>query len=101
MQKREPFHTAAFAGAREQSSIQRETFTTETARAAKDCFDVIEVTIKTPHRIRVLATQKSEKEAEAFYNIAVLRRGVEEHFFMAVPAGTYKDGDALPPSRVQ
>lgn len=59
-----------------------------------DLFDVIEVEIAKPHRVRVIARDKSELNAEAIVNMAVIRRGVEDHFFKAVPAGKYKDGDA-------
>lgn len=58
-------------------------------------FDVIEVEIAAPHRVRVLATGKSERNAEAVINMAVARRGVEEHFFQEMPAGMYRDGDHL------
>jgi hypothetical protein len=59
-------------------------------------FDVIEVEIEVPHRIRVLDRSKSEANAEAIVKFAVWRRGVESHFYKTVPAGQFNDGDFLP-----
>lgn len=58
-----------------------------------DLFDVIEVETAAPHRVRVLAANKTEENAEAIVRMAVMRRGVEHHFFTAAPPGKYKDGD--------
>ena len=58
-------------------------------------FDVVETAIKKPHEVRVIATDKTEKNAEAIVNIAVMRRGVETSFFKTCPAGQYSDGDPL------
>jgi hypothetical protein len=58
--------------------------------------DVIEVEIAAPHRVRVIATGKSERNAEAIVDMAVMRRGVDHHFFKTAPAGKYRDGDILP-----
>jgi len=57
--------------------------------------DVIEVSIKSG-RVRVLATNKNEPNAEAIIDMAVIRRGVEEHFYTSAPAGRYQDGDVYP-----
>ena len=57
--------------------------------------DVIEVQIKAPHTVRVIAEDKSEKNAEAIVEMAVMRRGVEHSFFTTAPTGTYRDGDEL------
>jgi hypothetical protein len=51
-------------------------------------FDVIEVEIAAPHAQRVMAERLSKDDAEAFIKIAVARRGVEKHFYKAVPAST-------------
>lgn len=59
-------------------------------------WDVIEVEIKAPHRIRIIDTDKGERDADAVIKMAVMRRGVEHHFFTKRPAGTCKDGDCLP-----
>ena len=58
-----------------------------------DLFDVIEVDFET-HKVRVLETGKSERNAEAVVQMAVMRRGVERSFFTTAPAGKYRDGDA-------
>ncbi len=58
--------------------------------------DVVEVQIKAPHRIRVIERNKSEQNAEAIVKMAVMRRGVEDSFFMTKPAGQFNDGDVLP-----
>ena len=57
--------------------------------------DVIEVEIRAPHHVRVLERNKSEQNADAIVNMAVMRRGVEEHFFTTCPAGKYNDNDVL------
>lgn len=54
--------------------------------------DVIEVNISTKV-VRVLASGKSEQNAEAIIEMAVMRRGVEDCFYKAVPADQYRDGD--------
>ena len=51
-------------------------------------FDVIEVEIKEPHRVRVMDRNMTEANAEAYIKMAVYRRGVEHHFYKAVPAGS-------------
>ena len=53
--------------------------------------DVLAVNIDT-RRVRLLAESKDERNAEAIINMAVMRRGVEEEFYVAVPAGTYTEG---------
>ncbi len=58
--------------------------------------DVIEVGLRAPHPIRLIATNKSEDDAEAIVKMAVMRRGVEHHFFTTAPAGKFRDGDNLP-----
>lgn len=50
-----------------------------------DLFDVVAVTIKAPHAKRLLAERKTEANAEAIINMAVMRRGVDEEFYAAVP----------------
>jgi len=49
-----------------------------------DLYDVIAVNIKTGAR-RTLATDKTERNAEAIISLAVMRRGVTEEFYMAIP----------------
>lgn len=59
-------------------------------------FDVVAVDQAT-NRVRILATDKSEKDAEAIANMAVMRRGVDLEFFAEVDAGAFKDGDEWKP----
>ncbi len=54
-----------------------------------ELFDVIEVEIASPENVRVIAEGKTEGNADAIVKMAVIRRGVENHFFMAVPAGQH------------
>jgi hypothetical protein len=49
-------------------------------------FDVFEVEIATPNRERKIAAAQSEKNAEAIIKMAVMRRGVDTHFFTKRPA---------------
>lgn len=56
-------------------------------------FDVIEVSLQAPHQVRVMEQHKNERDADAIVKLAVMRRGVGPHFFVAVPAGEYTDGD--------
>ncbi len=58
-----------------------------------ELLDVIEVQIRAPHTIRIMATSKDEKNAEAFIKMAVVRRGVESSFFTTCSTGKYRDGD--------
>lgn len=57
--------------------------------------DVVEVEIAAPHRVRVMARNKAERDADAIVSMAVARRGVETHFFKTAPVGRYKDGDTV------
>ncbi len=62
--------------------------------------DVIAVQHDTK-RIRLIATGKTEGNAEAIVMMAVMRLGVDEEFFDTAPTGKYRDGDtlAVPPIR--
>ena len=55
-------------------------------------YDVVAVNLETK-RVRLIAEGKSEINADAVIMMAVARRGVNEEFFVQVPADTYKDGD--------
>ena len=59
-------------------------------------YDVIAVSLK-DNSTRVISTNKSLRNAEAIRDMAVIRRGVEEEFFVEVPAGKYDDGDQYLP----
>jgi hypothetical protein len=45
-------------------------------------FSVVEVEIELPHVERIMESGLSDRNAEAFIALAVLRRGVETHFYM-------------------
>lgn len=59
-----------------------------------ELFDVIAVNIETKI-VRLMAESKSERNAEAIIDMAVMRRGVETEFYTFSPAGKYHDGDTL------
>ena len=58
-------------------------------------YDVVAVNIETS-KVRMMAENKTEKNAEAIINMAVMRRGVDEEFYAPAPHGKYKDGDTWP-----
>ena len=47
-------------------------------------FDVVAVNIQTGEE-RVIASEKTARDAEAIVSMAVARRGVEREFFKAIP----------------
>ncbi len=55
-------------------------------------FDVVEVDMEM-RKVGIMAEGKSERNADAIELMAVMRRGVETHFFATVEAGKYKEGD--------
>lgn len=55
-------------------------------------YDILAVNIRT-NIVRVMDTGKMLKNAEACVKLAIMRRGVEEEFFIEVPSGRYKNGD--------
>lgn len=52
---------------------------------AEPLFDVVEVEIDSGIK-RTIARAQTEETAEAFIKMAVMRRGVEHHFYKAIPA---------------
>lgn len=56
-------------------------------------YDVIEVGMKKPHPVRIIDRDKAMKDADAIVKMAVMRRGVEAHFFTTVEPGAYSDGE--------
>lgn len=54
--------------------------------------DVLAVNMET-HAVKVLASNLTERNADAVERLAVMRRGVETDFYTTAPAGRYKDGD--------
>ncbi len=59
-----------------------------------DLYDVLAVNMKTL-AVRIIDEGKTLKNAEAIENMAVMRRGVVDEFFVTKPAGQYKAGDTL------
>jgi hypothetical protein len=55
-------------------------------------YDVVRVNDETGI-VSVIATGKTEKDAEAVFKLAVFRQGCDEAFFAEVPAGIYREGD--------
>ena len=65
----------------------------EISTCVSELFDVVAVDAA-KHTVRLLESSKTEQNAEAIIRFAIIRRGLEEEFFAAVPSGKYKDGDA-------
>lgn len=59
-------------------------------------YDVLGVNLKT-RIVRVMGKDLNESDADAFERMAVLRRGVEEEFFVTVPHDFYANGDRWEP----
>ena len=59
-------------------------------------FDVVEIEISPPHAQRVMAENLTEEAAEAFVKMAVIRRGVERHFYKAIPHRAPTSSDVAP-----
>lgn len=55
-------------------------------------YDVVAVSIATS-KVRLIASGKGERAADAIVSMAAMRRGVSEEFYTEVPAGKYRDGD--------
>ena len=55
-------------------------------------YDVLAVDMGT-HKVAVIGSNKTARNAEAIENMAVMRRGVDAEFFVTVPAGKYSNGD--------
>ena len=55
-------------------------------------FDVWAINIETL-KVRLLAENKTERNAFATMEMAVIRRGLDEEFYSYSPSGKYKDGD--------
>ena len=56
-----------------------------------DLVDVVEVQIKAPHDRRIMERGLTKENADAYIKLAVMRRGVETHFYKAVPDGTARE----------
>lgn len=53
-------------------------------------YDVVAVEIANPENIMVMERNKTECNAEAIVNMAVMRRGCDTDFYKTVPAGTHQ-----------
>lgn len=62
-------------------------------KTSKPLFDVVAVNLRS-HLVRLIAESKTEPNADAIETMAVMRRGVEEEFFVTVPNGSYKEGES-------
>ena len=54
-------------------------------------YDILAVNLRS-HKVRIIGEEKTKADAEAYQNIAVIRRGVNEEFFVTVPHGSYDEG---------
>ena len=57
-----------------------------------ELFDVVRVDLATK-KVALMAVNKSERNAEAIVDMAVIRRGVDDCFYTTVPNGKYHEGD--------
>lgn len=55
-------------------------------------YDVLAVNIKTKV-VRILSQKKTLPHAEAIVHMVIMRRGVEEEFYVEVPTGKYEEGE--------
>lgn len=55
-------------------------------------FDALAVNIKTG-KVRIFGQNKTLVNAEAISKMAIMRRGLDEEFYVEAPAGKYKEGD--------
>ncbi len=60
----------------------------------RQLFDVVAINVVTGTR-RSLALDKALDDAEAIIKMAVLRRGVNEEFYLAIPAEERKLGEGV------
>lgn len=58
----------------------------------RDLYDVIEVGMDKPHKVEVIDTLKSAKNADTIVKRMAASRQGKPHFFKAVAAGEYRDG---------
>ncbi len=55
-------------------------------------FDTLAVNIETS-TIRFFGQDKNLQSAEAIVKMAIMRRGLDEEFYVVVPHGMYKEGE--------
>ena len=56
-------------------------------------YDVLKVQMSKPHSVTVMCANLNRANADACVSMAVMRQGVVDHFFVAISAGAYRDGD--------
>ena len=57
-------------------------------------WDVLSVNLKT-HRVAIIKTNQTLRNAEACSEMAVIRRGGDTEFYPVRPAGAYQEGDTF------
>jgi len=57
-----------------------------------DLYDVAAVSLEAG-TVRLIETRKPRREAEAIVTMAVIRRGIDQEFFVEVAAGSYQEGE--------
>lgn len=55
-------------------------------------YDALAVNIETS-KVRIFGQNKTLKNAEAISMMAIMRRGLDEEFYVEAPAGKFKEGD--------
>lgn len=61
---------------------------------SEQLYDVVAVSLVTTlHTVRLIDRGKTLRNAEAVRDMAVIRRGVDEEFFIEVRSGAYREGD--------
>lgn len=63
---------------------------------SKHLWDTLAVNHKTD-KVRMLGERKDKPNAEAIMNMAIMRRGCDEEFYVVVPAGLFHEGDTYGP----
>lgn len=58
----------------------------------RDLYDVIEVKMDKPHKVEVIDVLLGWNKADAAVKMMAAARQGKPHFFKAVPAGQYRDG---------
>jgi len=61
----------------------------------RELLDVVAVEMNSGRVSEILAIAKSERNAEAIITMAVVRRGVDTHFYQEIPTASKKVGDSI------
>lgn len=62
-----------------------------------EMYDVIAVTLKAPHTVRVIARNADEQHAEALIKLVTYWRDIDAKFYTKTPSGKYNNGDEYRP----